>query len=733
MRIQTRIIGAAMLVVAVVNIMYIAYFITKERTSALQRLQSTIEENDKLLSVVMEGELYNGNIEQLNINLDSFFANPDMVSISLREFRGDIALSRERPTERGVGEIMTSRAVIKRGMDELGEVITEYSTARIEQDLRTSRNEILLFGTILALCLSVVIYYVARGLTKPIERLTEAARDMASGNLDQDINTGGVREIASLGQSFIRMRDAIRSKMADLAAQNEALKESEERLRLALTAANQGLYDSNILTGKTKVSPEYATMLGYDPEEFQETNARWIECLHPDDRERVVETYRAYVNGKIPSYEVEFRQRTRSGDWKWILSLGKIVARDAEGNPLRMLGTHTDITERKRAEEEKARLEAQLLQAQKMESIGRLAGGVAHDFNNMLSVILGYTELIKSRLPADNPLMKSILEIERAGIRSRDITSQLLAFSRKQIIEPRVVDLNEQISHTQKTLARLIGEDIELLFCPGNDLWRIKIDPAQVDQILMNLAVNARDAMPIGGKLTIETGNSHLDGAYSKSHPGFVPGKYVLMAVSDNGAGMDREVLSHVFEPFFTTKELGKGTGLGLATVYGIVTQNGGAIDVYSEPGQGTTFKIYLPRVTEEEPREKNEAAPFASGTETVLLVEDDVMVRGMAASMLEEMGYTVLVAETPQDALLLCEKQDTLVDLLLTDVVMPGMSGIELRDRLKAVRPGLKVLFMSGYTSDVIVHHGVLEKGIHFIHKPFSITDLACKIREAL
>ena len=733
MRIQTRIIGAAMLVVAVVNIMYIAYFITKERTSALQRLQSTIEENDKLLSVVMEGELYNGNIEQLNINLDSFFVNPDMVSISLREFRGDIALSRERPTERGVGEIMTSRAVIKRGMDELGEVITEYSTARIEQDLRTSRNEILLFATILALCLSVVIYYVARGLTKPIERLTEAARDMASGNLDQDINTGGVRELDSLGQSFIRMRDAIREKMADLAAQNKALKESEERLRLALTAANQGLYDSNILTGETKVSPEYATMLGYDPEEFQETNARWIECLHPDDRERVVETYRAYVSGKIPSYEVEFRQRTKSGDWKWILSLGKIVAWDAEGNPLRMLGTHTDITERKRAEEEKARLEAQLLQAQKMESIGRLAGGVAHDFNNMLSVILGYTELIKSRLPADDPLMKSILEIERAGIRSRDITSQLLAFSRKQIIEPRVVDLNALISHTQKTLARLIGEDIELLFCPGNDLWRIKIDPAQVDQILMNLAVNARDAMPGGGKLTIETGNSRLDEAYSKSHLGFVHGEYVLMAVSDNGAGMDREVLSHVFEPFFTTKELGKGTGLGLATVYGIVTQNGGAIDVYSEQGQGTTFKIYFPRVTEEAPREIDEAAPFASGTETVLLVEDDVMVRGMAASMLEEMGYTVLVAETPQDALLLCEKQDTLVDLLLTDVVMPGMSGIELRDRLKAVRPGLKVLFMSGYTSDVIVHHGVLEKGIHFIHKPFSITDLACKIREAL
>jgi two-component system, cell cycle sensor histidine kinase and response regulator CckA len=386
-----------------------------------------------------------------------------------------------------------------------------------------------------------------------------------------------------------------------------------------------------------------------------------------------------------------------------------------------------DITKRKQMEE-------QLMQARKMEGIGQLAGGVAHDFNNMLSVILGYAELIKARLPHNDPSVKGILEIEKAATHSRDITRQLLAFSRKQIIAPKPVDLNELITNTKTTLARLIGEDIDLRFYPGQDLWQIKFDPAQIDQILINLAVNARDALPDGGKLTIETANVSLDEAYSQNHHEFNPGHYVQLTVSDNGVGMDQATLAHIFEPFFTTKDVGEGTGLGLATIYGIVKQNDGDITVYSEPGLGTTFKIYFPKIVEDDEKvEEIKDAVEDAATGTILLVEDDEMVRGMTTAVLEALGYTVLVAETPLEAVTMCEKQDISIDLLVTDVVMPGMNGPELRDKIDAIRPGIKTLFMSGYTTNVIVHHGVLDDDMHFIQKPFTLKLLQQKIRNAL
>ena len=513
-----------------------------------------------------------------------------------------------------------------------------------------------------------------------------------------------------------------------------ALRESEERLRLALMAAEQGLYDLNVQTGETIVTPEYARLLGYEPEEFTETNARWIERLHPDEREIVAEAYRAYVAGETPEYRVEFRQRTKAGEWKWILSIGKIVQYDASGRPLRMLGTHTDITQRKEAEEERARLTAQLLHAQKMESVGRLAGGVAHDFNNMLLVILAFTELAKKGRQGDSELQRSMEEIERAALRARDVTRQLLAVSRKQIAAPRTLNLSEILTETRKTLGLLLGEDIDLSFHLGGDLWPVRIDPSQVDQVLMNLAVNARDAMPTGGKLTIETANVEIDERYCRQHVGFREGDYVLLAVSDTGIGMDRETLAHVFEPFFTTKAVGKGTGLGLATVHGIVTQNGGVASVRSEPGRGTTFSIYLPRSPQAPPAAgAAEEAPATEVAGTVLVVEDDEAVRRTTAAMLDALGFGVLVASGWREALALAARQDTSVELLLTDVVMPELSGKELCERLRAVRPRLRVLYMSGYTADVIAHHDILEDGVHFIQKPFTMDDLARAIRTAL
>jgi PAS domain S-box-containing protein len=378
---------------------------------------------------------------------------------------------------------------------------------------------------------------------------------------------------------------------------------------------------------------------------------------------------------------------------------------------------------------------AQLQQSQKMEAVGRLAGGVAHDFNNLLTAITGYSDLSLRRLDPDAPLRRNIEEIKRAATRAADLTHQLLAFSRKQVLQPRVVDLNVVISNMEKMLRRVIGEDIELLFELTPSVGRIKADPGQLEQVLMNLAVNARDAMLGGGKLTIQTANIYVDDEYARQHVAVVPGRYVVLAVSDNGCGMDAATRAQIFEPFFTTKEQGKGTGLGLSTVYGIVKQSRGNIWVYSEVEQGTTFKIYLPRVEEEaEPIRAHESAKtLVGGTETILLVEDDDMVRAISRTILRQAGYTVLEAADGEGALRICREHEGMIHLVLTDVVMPRMSGRATADQLRQLQPNLCVLFMSGYTEEAIVHHGVLHEGVNFMEKPFTPDTLTRKVREVL
>jgi signal transduction histidine kinase len=380
--------------------------------------------------------------------------------------------------------------------------------------------------------------------------------------------------------------------------------------------------------------------------------------------------------------------------------------------------------EREKAHAEREKLQAQLTQAQKMESVGRLAGGVAHDFNNMLQAILGNAALALEDLPPGSPARESLEEIEKSAQRSADLTRQLLAFARKQTIAPRVLDLNETVAGMLKMLRRLIGEDIELAWRPGAKLWPVKMDPSQIDQVLANLCVNARDAIGGVGQVIIETANTTFDDTYVDTHPEVAAGDYVLLAVSDTGKGMDAATRAHLFEPFFTTKEQGKGTGLGLATVFGIVKQNRGVISVYSEPGQGTTFKIYLPRAGAAAPRVAPDAARQSPrGVETVLLVEDEEQVLNLGRRLLELQGYTVLVATSPEGP----------IHLLITDVVMPGMNGRQLCERIHASRPELKCLYMSGYTADVIGHHGVLDAGVAFLQKPFTVRSLAEKVREVL
>jgi PAS domain S-box-containing protein len=409
---------------------------------------------------------------------------------------------------------------------------------------------------------------------------------------------------------------------------------------------------------------------------------------------------------------------------------------DSEGSVIAILGAAEDISERLRAEAEREELQGQLLQSQKLQSVGRLAGGVAHDFNNMLGVIIGRAEMRLRQLGPDDADRSTLEAILNAANRSADLTRQLLAFARQQTIAPKVLGLNETVEGLLKMIRRLIGEDIDLAWQPARSRCPVYLDPSQVDQILVNLCVNARDAIDDVGKITIETALVSLSEEYCAIHVDAMPGEYVLLAVSDDGCGMDTATRAQVFEPFFTTKESGMGTGLGLSTVFGIVRQNDGFINVYSEPGQGSTFRIYLPCHLEDvaglSPHTVDEA-PGGRG-ERALLVEDEPSLLEMIQTVLEELGYSVVVASGPSQALeAAAEQQDHSLDLLVTDVVMPGMNGKELAERLRAELPDMKVLFMSGYTSNAIAHHGVLDTGVHFIQKPFSMHELAVKVREAL
>ena len=502
----------------------------------------------------------------------------------------------------------------------------------------------------------------------------------------------------------------------------DSLRDSEERYRKAFMTSPDAIFITRFPDGMfVSVNEGFTKMTGYTEDEVIGKLPLEIDIWkYPEDRKKVIEEF--LTKGEVRNFESICL--TKSGEITGLMSVSRVDLNGVQHN----LCIARDITKHKV-------LEAQLQQAQKMESIGRLAGGVAHDFNNMLSVIQGYSELAIKKAGADHPLQRHLAQILDAARRSAALTRQLLAFARQQTIAPIVIDLNKTIEGMLKMLKRLIGEDIDLQWHPNADLWPVKIDPSQIDQILANLCINARDAISDVGKITIETENSTLDSDYCAHHPGFVSGDYLKITVSDDGYGMIKEVQAKLFEPFFTTKEMGKGTGLGLATVYGIVKQNKGFINVYSEPGHGTSFTIYLLRHTANNLPTKPAGPPVAAarGHETILLVEDEPAILEMATTMLEGQGYTVRAAVTPGEALRLAREHRGAIDLLVTDVVMPEMNGRDLAKNLMSLYPHLKRLFMSGYTANVIAHHGVLDEGVYFIQKPFSIDDLSAKVRESL
>ncbi|MFB3924129.1 MAG: ATP-binding protein [Terriglobia bacterium] len=476
----------------------------------------------------------------------------------------------------------------------------------------------------------------------------------------------------------------------------------------------------------TFVSRQAERILGYPVQKWLGETDFWAKHIHETDREQVVALcQKSLSEGR--DHVLEYRALAADGRVVWLQDVVRVV-RDDSGKVLQLRGVMVDITERKVLEEE-------FRQAQKMEAVGRLAGGVAHDFNNMLTVIDGYSQLALGRLAPGDTLHDYIQEIQSASKRAGAMTRRLLAFSRRQVLQPQVVDLNVLASDTEKMLRRLIGEDIELVVVRQEGLGAVRCDPAQIEQVLANLAVNARDAMPQGGKLIIETANAELDEDYARTHAGVKAGPYAMLAVTDTGCGMDQETQLHIFEPFFTTKEKGKGTGLGLATVYGIVKQSGGSIWVYSELGRGTTFKIFLPRTVElaQKPKAVVAPSPPLRGMETILLVEDEDPVRSMVRGILESNGYSILEADHPDAALITSQRYEGHIHLMITDVVMPRMSGPELAARLKPFRPDTKILYMSGYSDAAILHHGILEPSETFLQKPFTPNALARKVREVL
>ena len=517
---------------------------------------------------------------------------------------------------------------------------------------------------------------------------------------------------------------------ADLRTQKERLKRSLTELGMALEAARAGTYDLDLVTGKIVWSDELRLVYGMQPGQFEGTLDDWSKCVLPQDKELTMAVLKANIEKGGGNAEFRIRRRD-DGEVHWIEARGEVLYEN--DRPVRMIGVNTDVTERKRAEAEVRRLEEQFRHAQKMEAVGRLAGGMAHDFNNLLMVIRGYSEIVNERLPAGDSIKKHIAEIIKAADRASGLTSQLLAFSRKQVLSPTVFDLEVLVNETTKMLKRLIGEDIELRVENQEGLWNIKADRDQIVQVLMNLCVNARDAMPQGGVLQMEMKNVELTERDRVIRPYLALGEFVQLSIRDNGTGMTPDVQEHLFEPFFTTKELGKGTGLGLSTVYGIIKQSGGYIWVESSLGEGTTFRICMPRAAETKSEiAVQEEGPKYRGEETILVVEDEQGLREAICEYLQGLGYSILRAGSGTEAMTTADGFKGEISLMITDVVMPKMSGRELAEKLVTSRPRLRTIFMSGYVDDAILQHGVDEKRV-FLQKPFSLSSLASKIQEVL
>ena len=607
----------------------------------------------------------------------------------------------------------------------LGSVFVGVNQSVLLKAQSFARERIFWLGASTLLVAVIGVIGISILITKSIQELASGVEELEQGKWGRSLRVYSKDELGKLTESFNKMSRTIMEQQEEVSKYTRQLQTLSENAPFGMAMIDiDGTYKY--------INPKFRELLGYDLNDIP-NGKTWFRKAYPDPtyRHHVISTWIDDLEGfksggKRPR---TFTVTCKSGTEK-IINFIPVQLETGEN-----LMACEDITELKRAEEEKAVLQEQLRQSQKVEAIGRLAGGIAHDFNNYLTVIKGYSELSRVELKEGDTLRGNIDEIQNAAERAASLTRQLLAFSRRQVMEIKVLDLNTILRDLDKMLRRVIGEDIELITLLAEDLGRARADVGQIEQVIMNLAVNAKDAMPSGGKLTIETANVELDESYARSHVDVKHGRYVMFSVSDTGVGMSPEVRERIFEPFFTTKEKGKGTGLGLSTTYGIVKQSEGHIWVYSVQGKGTTFKIYLPRVNEplEDIRKEVLKEELPRGNETILIVEDEEEVRKLAGKILERQGYRILETFNGDDALVACERRKSPIHLMLADIVMPGISGPELAKLLKPLCPEIKILYMSGYTDNAIVRHGVLEKRVNYIQKPFTMEGLARKVREVL
>jgi PAS domain S-box-containing protein len=629
----------------------------------------------------------------------------------------EMAIEYERDGQRrfGLGRSLAGTSVA---------VVTEVAESAV---LASTRSFLGRVGAVAALLVAVATgaaWLLGRRITGPLAQLRIAAERLGSGDYGQRVAEAGHSETVKVARTFNKMASETEGHVT-------ALRSSEQRFRSLVTATAQIVWWTDAEGNVTEPLPSWQSYTGRS---FDETRgAGWTAALHPDDAANALHVWKEAV-AKRSLFETEYRIRRHDGEYRWfIVRAVPIVERD--GRIREWVATCTDITGRRDAEDRLRSKELELQRSQRLDAVGRLAGGIAHDFNNLLSAILGPAELAADELPKGHPVLDDLRDIRNAALRASALTRKLLAFGRQQVMMPVVLDVNEEVESASQLLRRLIGEGIQLETSLRASRPMIRVDRTQLEQIIVNLAVNARDAMPDGGRLTIETGDIRVDRAMADEHRGLRPGEYVLLAVTDTGVGMDAATQRQIFEPFFTTKEHDKGTGLGLSTVYGIVRQSGGHIWVYSEPGKGTSFKIHFPcvrsGVADIVPAPEEKETP--RGTETILLAEDEEEVRRLAVRILARLGYTVLPAQNGREALALAASHGGEIHLLLSDVVMPEMNGVELWERLRVERPGVPALFLSGWASDAVVRHGILDGQLPFLQKPFSPHQLGVMLREVL
>jgi signal transduction histidine kinase len=663
-------------------------------------------------------------------NLATLGARPEISAAALFDESGAIFASYVRPESGALpftgrpdsGSFFTASAltltqsVTSKDGDALGWLTLQYDLPTLTQRLPEYG---LLALTLLAALFAVSLLLsrlIMRSVTAPLLQLEGASQAISRGR-DYSIRAvkRGDDEIGSLTDAFNEMLRALEEREA-------ALRESTRQLVDAMVAARMGSWSYRIADQSIAWDGQEERLFGKDCCPPDQTLASFLDLVHTSDRAGLEQAITG-ATAEGERFEIDFRVIAPDGRLRWFAMSGHV-----ERERGRVFGLIMDVTERRHLEE-------QLVQSQKMEAIGRLAGGIAHDFNNLLTGILGYARFAAAALPEGDRARADVIEIERAGTRAAALTAQLLAYARRQLIAPRVTSLNNLVQGMDSMVRRLIGEDIVLDVHCADALWPARVDPAQFEQVILNLTVNARDAMPHGGRLTIATGNQVMDGASAAQHPDVEPGDYVMLRVSDTGAGMDAATQARIFEPFFTTKEQGKGTGLGLAVAYGIIAQAGGCILVSSEIDRGTTFSVLLPRAdgASEEPAASDQSSPVARGSETVLVVEDETLVRKLAVRILASQGYQVMEAADGAEALAMVAGHEGPLHLLVTDVVMPGMNGKELAVQLQETYRGLRVIYMSGYAEHLVVQRGIIEEGIAFIPKPFEPMSFARTVREVL